>query len=113
MAASALMSAPQSTDEMEAESITPECPICTGDLDKTVDIFRRHEHPFILVSTLAMTWSGVNSLAQAEIDILVHSSTVQIIVKDLIDIGEWELCNNPASEETHMDASLIKYHFNP
>jgi hypothetical protein len=55
----------------------------------------------------------VNSLAQDEIDILGHSSTLQIIVKDLIDKGEGELCNNPASEETHMDASLINYHFNP
>jgi hypothetical protein len=54
-----------------------------------------------------------NSLAQDEIDILGHSSTLQIIVKDLIDKGEGEICNNPASEETHMDASLINYHSIP
>lgn len=54
-----------------------------------------------------MTWSGVNSLAQDKIDILVRLSQVQVIIKGLIGMGDWELCNNPASEEPHTDVSMI------
>ncbi len=58
MATSVPVFAPQSIDEIEAEYITPELPICPRYLDGTLDIFRRHKHPFNLVSTLTidMEW---------------------------------------------------------
>jgi len=107
MATSVPVFAPQSIDEIEAEFITPELPICPRYLDGTLDIFRRHKHPFNLVSTLTMTWSGVNSLAQEEIDILIRSLQGQVIMEDLINMGEWELCKIPASEEPYAEVSLI------
>ncbi len=69
MATSVPVFAPQSIDEIEAEFMTPELPMCPTYLDGTLDMFRRHKRPFNLVSTLTMTWSGVNSRAQDEIDI--------------------------------------------
>ena len=63
------MATHQSIEEIAPEFTTPELPICTGYLDKTLEIFERHNHPFILVSTLAMTWSGVNDLEQDESDV--------------------------------------------
>lgn len=45
MAASVPIFTPQNINKIEAESITLELPICSGYLDKTLDIFRRHKHP--------------------------------------------------------------------
>ena len=87
----------------EPESITPEWPICTGYLDTTLAIFKRHKHPFILISTLAMRWSGANNLDQDEIDILVRSSQAGAIVQDLIASGEWKLSTNYADSDNGDD----------
>lgn len=50
------------TNYIEPDTITPEWPICTGYLDTTLAIFKRHKHPFIRISTLAMRWSGAKNL---------------------------------------------------
>lgn len=88
-------------------SITPNFPICTGYLDRTLEVFDSHKHPFVLVSTLAFTWSGVRSLAEDEIDILVRPRKLGVLVQDLIALGDWTLCENPAKMEVIQDTSLI------
>lgn len=87
----------------EPKSITPEWPICTGYLDTTLAIFKRHKHPFLLISTLAMRWSGAYNLDQDEIDILVRSSQADAIVQDLIASGEWKLSTNYADSDNGDD----------
>ncbi|KAL8945679.1 MAG: hypothetical protein Q9222_007816 [Ikaeria aurantiellina] len=79
----------------EATHISSNLPICTGYLDNTLAIFRRHKHAFIMVGTQANTWSGVNSMPLDEIDLLVRSSYAEAIIKDLITSQEWETCDNP------------------
>lgn len=84
------------TNYMEPDAITPEWPICTGYLDPTLAIFRRHKHPFVLISTLALRWSGADNLNQDEI---VRSSEADAIVQDLVTSGEWKLSKNDADTE--------------
>ncbi|KAL8827132.1 MAG: hypothetical protein Q9170_007138 [Blastenia crenularia] len=87
-------------------SINPDLPICTGYLDRTLEIFERHKHPFVLISTLALTWSGVNCCAGDEIDVLVRSSALGGIVKDLVRIGDWEHAKDSDIEELCQDLSF-------
>ena len=77
------------------DSRGPHLPKCKGYLDTVLEVLNRHEHPFILISTLAMTWSGVNAMPQDEVDILVRLSDLQAIISDLTATGEWEHCENP------------------
>lgn len=93
------MSCCADTNHIEPDTINPEWPICTGYLDTTLAIFKRHKHPFILISTLANRWSGANNLDQDEIDILVRSSQTDAIVQDLVASGEWKLSTNYADTE--------------
>lgn len=70
------------------EPINTDLPLCAGYLDSTLLIFEKHDHPFILVSTLAMTWSGSNNYPEREIDVLVRSSRLKSLVDDLVATGE-------------------------
>lgn len=69
-------------------------PLVSGCLDKTLEIFERHSHPFIVVGTLAGRWSSTNGMPNGEIDLLMRPSAIQPIVDDLV-IDEWALCQNP------------------
>lgn len=69
-------------------------PLIPGCLDKTLEIFERHNHPFILVGTLAGRWSSTNGMPNGEIDLLMRPSAIQPIVDDLVT-DEWALCQNP------------------
>lgn len=95
---------PQDTAD---ELIVAELPICTGYLDRTLEIFEKHTQPFLLVGTLANTWSGVNSLPQDEIDLLVRSAKMEVLTEDLTNLGMWEVCENPATTDHHTNTSLI------
>lgn len=86
---------------IEPESLTPHLPICTGYLDNTLAIFERHNHPFVLISTLGLRWSGCNPKAQREIDVLVRSPQLEVIVDDLIASGEWKVSSIYANEEMY------------
>ena len=90
---------------IKPDSLTSELPICTGYLDNTLAVFESQNHPFVLVSTLAMTWNGSNNLAQNEIDVLVRSSQLQAIVNGLVASGEWKVSNTYANKDDH--ASMI------
>ena len=81
---------------IEPQTIIPEWPICSGYLDNVLYIFEKHNHPFVLVSTLAMNWSGANNMPEKEIDVLVRSSQLNCIVNDLIASGEWKSSSNRA-----------------
>jgi hypothetical protein len=69
---------------LKPEVIKPEWAICPGYLDTVLSIFQRHDHPFILVSTLAMRWSGGNNLPEKGIDVLVRSSHLQALMDSLV-----------------------------
>lgn len=90
-----------------ADTITSDLPICTGYLDKTLEIFSLHQHPFILVSTLALRWDGVGCFPQEEIDVLVRSTDVGVIVEDLVASGGWELCDNYVTRQLIPDVTMI------
>ncbi|KAL8647013.1 MAG: hypothetical protein Q9226_006611 [Calogaya cf. arnoldii] len=90
-----------------ADTITSLLPICTGYLDKTLEIFSLHQHPLVLVSTLAVRWGGVGSLPQEEIDVLVRSTDVTAIVEDLVASGDWELCDNYVTKQIIPDITMI------
>ncbi|KAL8969068.1 MAG: hypothetical protein Q9183_002169 [Haloplaca sp. 2 TL-2023] len=92
---------------MESDIITADLPICTGYLDKTLEIFSLHKHPFIVVGTLAARWSGVGCLPQDEIDVLARSTEVDVIVKDLITSKDWEPCENPVAHQLDPDDTMI------
>ncbi|KAL8873852.1 MAG: hypothetical protein Q9174_000732 [Haloplaca sp. 1 TL-2023] len=92
---------------MEPDTITADLPICTGYLDKTLEIFSLHKHPFIVVSTLAAQWSGVGCLPQDEIDVLARSTEVDAIVKDLIASKDWELSENYVTHQLIPDVTMI------
>ena len=78
----------------KAEPINPGLPICAGYLDSALLIFQKHNHPFILVSTFAMIWSGSNNMPEREIDVLVRSSQQESLVNDLVASGEWKIAND-------------------
>lgn len=86
---------------IEPESLTLHLPICTGYLNSTLAIFERHNHPFVLISTLGLRWSGCNPKTQREIDLLVRSSQLEVIVDDLIASGEWKVSSIYANEEMY------------
>lgn len=88
-------------NNIEPESLTPHLPICTGYLDNTLAVFERHNHPFVLVSTLGLRWSGCNPSPQREIDVLVRSSRLQAIIDDLLASGEWKVSSIYANEEMY------------
>jgi hypothetical protein len=95
---------------LKPEVITPVWALCPGYLDTVLSIFQRHDHPFILVSTLAMRWSGGNNCPQNEIDVLVRSSHLQALVDGLVESGEWEVSKNYADIEGEMNyQSLINH----
>ena len=81
--------------DAEASDRDPDKRICTGFLDTTLSIFEHHNHPFVLISTLAMRWSGNKNLPGQEIDVLVRSSQVEAIVDDLIKSKEWAISQDP------------------
>jgi hypothetical protein len=87
------------TNILEPEFLKPEWPVCPGYLDNALSAFERHDQPFVLVSTLAMGWSGSRNMMQKEIDVLVRSSHLHLITDDLIASGEWKLSNNYAMED--------------
>ena len=95
---------------LKPEVIKPEWAICPGYLDTVLSTFQRHDHLFILVSTLAMKWSGGSDLPQKEIDVIVRSSYLQALVDGLVESGEWEVSKNYADIEDEMNyQSLINY----
>ena len=81
--------------DAEAFDRDPDKLICTGYLDTTLSIFEHHNHPFVLISTLAMRWSGNRNVPGQEIDVLVRSSQLEAIVNDLIKSKEWEISQDP------------------
>lgn len=84
--------------DVKPTTISADWPICTGYLENTLAVFQKHHHPFVLVGSLAMRWSGANPVHQHEIDVLVRSSEAPKIITDLIALGEWELSTNYATE---------------
>ncbi|KAL8683332.1 MAG: hypothetical protein Q9186_000716 [Xanthomendoza sp. 1 TL-2023] len=90
-----------------AESLTPDLPICAGYMDRTLEIFARHQHPFVLVGTLAVRWCGVDSIPDDAIDVLVRPSDATTLVQELIDLKEWAICGNPTWKEEIVDDSMI------
>ncbi|KAI4222168.1 MAG: hypothetical protein L6R36_006363 [Xanthoria steineri] len=90
-----------------ADYITSSLPICTGYLDRTLEIFSLHQHPFIVVSTLAVRWGGVGSLPQEEIDVLVRSADLAVIVEHLLASGGWELADNYVTKDLIPDRTMI------
>lgn len=97
----------EANTQIKPEYITSMLPICTGYLDMTLEIFSLHRHPFIVVSTLAVRWSGVACMPQEEIDVLVRSTDVAAIVKDLIASGSWELSENYVTKHVIPDDTMI------
>jgi len=89
--------------DLKPEFIGSEWAICPGYLDTVLSIFQRHNHPFVLISTLAMRWSGGNNAPQPEIDVLVRSSHLQALVDSLVESGEWEVSENYAGIEGEMN----------
>jgi hypothetical protein len=82
------------TANLEPQRINPSWPVCPGYLDAVLSVFKRHRQPFVLVSTLAMRWSGARNIPQKEVDVLVRSSQLQVIVDDLIASGDWKISDN-------------------
>ena len=80
---------------------------CIGYLDNTLAICQSNNHPFVLIGTLALTWSGVNAMGQHEIDVLVRSSQLEAIIKDLVAFREWKLSKNRAAEGEHYDKNMV------
>jgi hypothetical protein len=87
---------------LEPEVITAEWPICPGHLDTILSVFERHNHPFVLVSTLAMHWSGCRNMPNKEIDVLVRTAHIQAIIADLVASGEWKISENWADQDKSM-----------
>jgi len=90
------------TATLEPESIDPSWPVCPGYLDTVLSVFKRHHQPFVLVSTLSMRWQGARNLPQREVDVLVRSSHLEVIVDDLIASGEWKVSENWSDSEYTM-----------
>ena len=91
----------------KAEPINPDLPICAGYLDSALLIFKKHNHPFILVSTCAMIWSGSNNMPEREIDVLVRSSQQESLVNDLMASGEWKIANDGVPDYSITTKSII------
>jgi hypothetical protein len=68
--------------------------VCPGYLDTALSVFERHGQPFILVSTLAMIWSGSRNSPRKEIDVLVRSTHLQTLVDGLVETTDWEISEN-------------------
>jgi hypothetical protein len=60
---------------------------------------------FVLVSTLAMRWSGARNFPQKEVNVLVRSSHLQVIVDDLIASGDWKISDS----WVEYDGSMINH----
>ncbi|CAL8580525.1 hypothetical protein XPA_006246 [Xanthoria parietina] len=90
-----------------ADYITSSLPICTGYLDRTLEIFSLHQHPCIVVGTLAVGWAGVGCLPQEEIDVLVRSADLAVIVEHLLASGGWELADNYVTKDLIPDRTMI------
>lgn len=78
-----------------------------GYLDTVLSVFDRHSHPFVLVGAIATRWCGLNPCPD-EIDVLVRSSQMMVIVDDLIASGEWEICSN-RGEQVGPHSSYINH----
>lgn len=89
------------------EPISPDMPLCAGYLDSALLIFQKHNHPFILVSTLAMIWSGSNNSPEREIDVLVRSSLLETLVNDLVASGEWKTNDDQIPDHTTTTAKSV------
>ncbi|KAL8798475.1 MAG: hypothetical protein Q9182_006629 [Xanthomendoza sp. 2 TL-2023] len=76
-------------------------------MDRTLEVFARHEHPFVLVGTLAVRWGGVDSIPEDTIDVLVRPSDLATLVQDLIELKEWAICGNPTWKGDVVDDSMI------
>lgn len=59
---------------LAVDTLNPAWPICAGYLDNVLSTFKNHGHPFVLVSTLAMNWSGATPMPREEVDVLVRFS---------------------------------------
>ncbi|KAL8831595.1 MAG: hypothetical protein Q9191_000775 [Dirinaria sp. TL-2023a] len=79
-----------------AESLKIDSSSRGGYLDNTLRVFERHKHPFVLVGTLAKRWSGCGHNPTSKIDVLVRSSSLLLIVDELIASSDWEL---PSADE--------------
>lgn len=82
-------------------------PLVSGCLDKTLEIFERHSHPFIVVGTLAGKWSSTNGMPLGEIDLLMRPTAIQPIVDDLVT-DEWALCQNPMEIPSYINKNSIQ-----
>lgn len=87
---------------LEPEFIKPDWPICPGYLDNVLAVFECHNHPFVLVSTLAMQWSGCRNLPHKEVDVLVRTAHLQVIIAGLVASGEWKISENWADVDKSM-----------
>ena len=88
---------------IEPKRIPESGPHCAGYLDTALTVFERHNHPFLLVSNLAMRWHGANHAEELEIDVLVRASQIQAIVDDLVASGDWEKSTNYATKDRRSD----------
>lgn len=95
------------TTTLEPERINPSWPVCPGYLDTVLSVFKRHRQPFVLVSTLAMRWSSARNGVQKEVDVLVRSSHLQVIVDDLIASGDWKISDGLVEYGNY--SSVINY----
>ncbi|KFY98854.1 hypothetical protein V498_01182 [Pseudogymnoascus sp. VKM F-4517 (FW-2822)] len=88
--------------------------VCPGYLDTALSVFERHGQPFILVSTLAMIWSGARNAPRKEIDVLVRSTHLQTLIDGLVETTDWEISEfygDDASNETHIPDVWLKATF--
>jgi hypothetical protein len=99
---------------LNPEFICGSWPICPGYLDTALSVFERHGQPFILVSTLAMIWSGAKNCPREEIDVLVRSTHLRGLVNGLVETTDWEISENCAEStrnETHIRDVWLKTTF--
>lgn len=83
---------------------------CTGYLDTVLTVFERHNHPFVLVGTVATRWNGCRGYVR-EIDVLLRSSQMEAIVDDLVISKQWAKCDEKpayAGDEHRGNETAIK-----
>lgn len=99
---------------LNPEFICDSWAVCPGYLDTALSVFERHGQPFILVSTLAMIWSGANNSPRKEIDVLVRSTHLQTLIDGLIETSDWEISESYVvltNNEAHIRDAWLKATF--
>lgn len=102
------------TNNLNPEFISDLWSVCPGYLDTALSVFERHGQPFILVSTLAMIWSGSRNSPRKEIDVLVRPTHLQTLVDGLVETNDWEISENygqTTRNETHVRDAWLKATF--